>query len=135
MWSIYIFRSQASDFLNRRLGEESKQIRRRRYTVNIMVTFLSWALEFVSGMFVLLARVLKISNLIHWSYLIDVCLVFVVIPCTYLLNREITKQIIVFGNWYQGFRSIFCEKKLSIGNIHPLAKCSPSSQRSAPSHT
>ena len=29
----------------------------------------------------------------------------VVTPCTYILNRETTKQIIVFENWLKGIRS------------------------------
>ena len=32
---------------------------------------------------------------------------FVVLPCTYVLNRDVTKQSIVLGNWYQGIKSIF----------------------------
>ena len=32
---------------------------------------------------------------------------FVVLPCTYVINIEKTKDIIVLQNWYQGIRSIF----------------------------
>ena len=31
----------------------------------------------------------------------------VVTPCTYILNRETTKQIIVFENWLKGLMSTF----------------------------
>ena len=34
-------------------------------------------------------------------------LTFVAIPCTYILNRETTKQLIVLENWMKGLRSIF----------------------------
>ena len=34
-------------------------------------------------------------------------LTYVVTPCTYILNRETTKQIIVFENWLKGLRSTF----------------------------
>ena len=34
-------------------------------------------------------------------------LTFVVTPSTYILNRETTKQIIVFENWFKGLRSTF----------------------------
>ena len=57
---------------------------------------------------------------IHWAYLIDVSLVFVVIPCTYVLNREVTKQIIVVGNWYQGIKSVFCSKRQSNNQVNPM---------------
>ena len=94
------------------MRSEYQQIRRRTNRVNIKITFLSWILEFLSGIFVILARVLKYKSIIHWMYLVDLCLVFVIIPCTYVLNREVTKQIIVFGNWYQGVRSIIFSNAL-----------------------
>ena len=34
-------------------------------------------------------------------------IMFVVTPCTYILNRETTKQIIVFENWFKGVKSTF----------------------------
>ena len=30
---------------------------------------------------------------------------FVIIPCTYVLNRETTKQIIVLENWLNGLKA------------------------------
>ena len=34
-------------------------------------------------------------------------MVNVITPCTYILNRETTKQIIVLENWFTGVRAIF----------------------------
>ena len=34
-------------------------------------------------------------------------LMYVVTPCTYILNRETTKQIIVFENWFKAVKSTF----------------------------
>ena len=34
-------------------------------------------------------------------------LTFVVVPMTYILNRETTKQLIVLENWMEGLRSTF----------------------------
>ena len=31
----------------------------------------------------------------------------IIIPCTYILNRETTKQIIVLENWMKGIQSCF----------------------------
>ena len=118
----FYFRTQGSDFLNRALRTERQQIRRRTNRVNIIITFLSWALEFLSGIFVILARVLKCQSIIHWMYLVDLCLVFVIIPCTYVLNREVTKQIIVFGNWYQGVKSIIFSNSPHSNQVGPLAE-------------
>ena len=30
---------------------------------------------------------------------------FVIVPCTYILNRETTKQIIVLEDWWNGFKA------------------------------
>ena len=117
---MFSSRTEGSEFLNQVLDNDCLLIRRRTNRVNIKITFLSWTLEFLTGIFVILVRVYKINQLIHWAYLIDVCLVFVVIPCTYVLNREVTKQIIVFGNWYQGIKSIFCVKKPPTRQINAL---------------
>ena len=46
-------------------------------------------------------------GLIKCARLFDICLTYIVLPCTYVLNREVTKQKIVLGNWYQGIKSIF----------------------------
>ena len=66
---------------------------------------------------------------LHWTYLIDVCLVFVIIPCTYVLNREVTKQIIVLGNWYQGIKSMFMSKASQTNQILPLVENRRAQQR------
>ena len=55
----------------------------------------------------------------HWAYVVDIFLVFVVIPFTYVLNREITKQIIIIDNWYEGIRSVFCGKNLPTPVVDP----------------
>ena len=117
-YDIYSYRTEGSDFLNKALNAKYLQIRRRSKRINITITFLSWALEFLSGIFVIIARVIKYK--LHWMYLVDVCLVFVIIPCTYVLNREVTKQIIIFGNWYQGVKSIFVSNAPKSNQILPL---------------
>ena len=33
-------------------------------------------------------------------------MLFIILPCTYIINSEKTKEIIVLQNWYQGIRSI-----------------------------
>ena len=58
-----------------------------------------------------------ISLLIVWAFggenshrisgVVVIILGSVVTPCTYILNRETTKQIIVFENWFKGLRSTF----------------------------
>ena len=52
--------------------------------------------------FILSALLCSITNVYR-----IIILVFVVTPCTYILNRETTKQIIVLENWFKGVRAIF----------------------------
>ena len=55
----------------------------------------------------LLVASLRLHAYIYWTRLFDICLIFIVLPSTYILNRETTKEIIALRNWYQGIKSIF----------------------------
>ena len=44
---------------------------------------------------------------LHLMRLAGWVLGFVIIPFIYILNREVTKQIIVLENWYEGIKSAF----------------------------
>ena len=112
------------------LSDESKQMRRRRNSINIKITLLSWILEFISGMFILVVRRLRKNDylsarMMNWMVFIDVFLYFVVIPCTYVLNREVTKRIIIMENWYQGIKSIFFGRHSSNSGTEPPAQPPP----------
>ena len=93
-------------------------MRRRTNSINIKITFLSYILECISGMFIIVVGVLRMNEFVsitmtHWMNLVDVLLYFVIIPCTYVLNREVTKRIILMENWYQGIKSIFRKRHSS----------------------
>ena len=47
----------------------------------------------------------------HVERLLIQCMGFVVIPSTYVLNREVTKQIIALENWFMGLKSIFMSRE------------------------
>ena len=49
-------------------------------------------------------------------------LVNVVTPCTYILNRETTKQIIVFENWLKGLRSTFLTPQEAQAEVERLQR-------------
>lgn len=91
-------------------------MRRRRQTVNIQITFLSWVLEFIAGNLIITVAIWGNKRFHQLYKLLDICLGFVVIPCTFILNRDVTKRIIVLGNWYQGLRSIF----VANGQVAPI---------------
>ena len=47
----------------------------------------------------------------HVERLLIHCMGFVVIPLTYILNREVTKQVIAVENWLMGLKSIFMSRE------------------------
>ena len=66
-------------------------------------------MEFVTGIGVILAWAFagEKSISIHVYRISLTTISFIVTPFTYILNREVTKQIIVLENWMKGLRSIF----------------------------
>ena len=78
--------------------------RRRRYTISIKMTIISWSLELVTGGISLVNTLifghddsLEIATQILVA--VHVFLYFVVIPSSYLLNTEIFKNRIVEQGW------------------------------------
>ena len=78
--------------------------RRRRYTISIKMTIISWSLELVTGGISLVNTLifghddsLEIATQILVA--VHVFLYFVVIPSSYLLNTEILKNRIVEQGW------------------------------------
>ena len=105
-------------------------MRRRTNSINIKITFLSWIFEFISGILIQALRLLGKNGYLYgktfqWLFYIDIFLYFVVIPCTYVLKREVTKQIILMENWYQGIKSIFCRRDSSNSGPEPPAQPPP----------
>ena len=79
-------------------------VRRRKYTISIQMTFTSWTLEAISGIFVLVITLffaydasLEIATQVFIA--IHVFLCFIVIPGSYLLNTEVFKNRIVEQGW------------------------------------
>ena len=46
----------------------------------------------------------------------------IIIPCTYILNRETTKQIIVLENWMKGIQSTFMTVEEAQSEIQRLQR-------------
>ena len=102
------FRSDGKDFLKEALSEDARRYRRQNISVNIKITFLSWILECLEGATIILVWALGFGKKSHKvSGIIGPLIVFIATPCTYILNRETTKQIIVMENWLKGLRSTF----------------------------
>ena len=111
----YCFSSRDDDSEVRRgsLSNEFRRMSRQRISVNIYISFLSWVLEFIVG-FLWISLVIaqyifwEDVDFVHrWHRLLDASMLIIILPCSYIINSEKTKEIIVLQNWYQGIRSIF----------------------------
>ena len=99
-----ITRTQNKSFLKKALSDDYRMIRRRKYTISIQMTFTSWTLEAISGIFVLVITLffaydasLEIATQVFIA--IHVFLYFIVIPGSYLLNTEVYKNVIFKKGW------------------------------------
>ena len=103
---LSFFRSQGKEFLKRALSEDCQKYRRQLISVNIKITFLSWTLECTTGIGIILLWAFTAEERTYRiSALFIQFIGFVIIPCTYILNRETTKQIIVLENWLNGLKA------------------------------
>ena len=101
---FYNNRSQNNSFLGKALCEEVKIRRRRRYTISIKMTIISWSLELITGVISLVNTLIfghddSLEIVTQVLVAVHVFLYFVVIPSSYLLNTEIFKNRIVEQGW------------------------------------
>ena len=110
------FRDEDRPVLRLILTGESRRMRRQQIRVSIHISFLSWILEFILGIVIIV--ILSLSFLYHnrWKVNLNVheyfaffdCPgLFIVLPCVYIMNGKKIKEIIVSRNWWQGIRSTF----------------------------
>ena len=74
-------------------------------SVNIKITFLSWALECIVGISIIFVWAFADEKAFRLSGLFIQFIMFVIVPCTYILNRETTKQIIVLEDLLNGLKA------------------------------
>ena len=112
-----------SKTLARALSENNKRFRQKTLSVNIKIAFVTWILEFSVGMGVLIFwffvgnnEYMNYLRLFNWStYLI-------ILPFMYILNREVTKTIIIMENWVAGIRSIFMSREQQNQEVERLER-------------
>ena len=77
------------------------------------MSFISWSLEFITGGIGLTIYFLATEiNTVVCFALLDVCLNFVIIPSSYILNTEVTKAFIIAQGWCKSFRCFFCSNQV-----------------------
>ena len=98
------------------LSEDSIRKRRRRNTIGIQITVISWVLEFLSG-FILVSRywTMQTNQGSQWTDrmfgFFDIFVCLVLIPSSYLLNDEAVKWAIHAIGWTK-----FCRSRLKRTN-------------------
>ena len=111
---IYCRLSENKDVIDALLSEESRVKRNRTKTINLQMTALSWAIEFVTGLLCMIQLVrFDVQEQIHKSAtfyaamsLSTIFLSFIVIPITYLLNTEVCKAVVVARGWWSSFLTL-----------------------------
>ena len=72
------------------------------------MTVISWLLEFLSGgVAMAIKRLATTVNTINGLEFLDLCLTFIIIPSSYILNTEATKAFVVAEGWCQAFKGFF----------------------------
>ena len=99
-----IFRSESKEHIVASLSKEAILKRRRRNTIGIQITFISWMLEFVAGIayiarYVMLQRNQDDAWTDRLFAIFDFFVCLILIPGSYLLNDEATKLMIHAQGW------------------------------------
>ena len=112
-----------SETLARALSENNKRFRQKTLSVNIKIAFVTWILEFSVGMGVLIYcffvgnnEYLNFLRLFNWT------IYLIILPFMYILNREVTKTIIIMENWVAGIRSIFMSREQQNQEVERLER-------------
>ena len=114
------FRHMGSEYLARALSEDNKRYRQKNLSVNIKIACFTWLLEFSVGVSVIIFWLLAGKHHQNLLRLINSIIIFIILPLAYILNREVTKQIIVMENWLAGVRSIFMSKEMRNQEVERL---------------
>ena len=90
--------------LKKLLSDSSKARRNRRNVLNILVTILSWLVEFFGSFTVFLGSFIfgHDNSIITLSLqTMTMLLYFIILPLTILVNEVKTKRVISESRWYQ----------------------------------
>ena len=93
------------------MSEESIIKRNRKTTIGMQTTTISWALEFLGGLILILAYILVEERDQSTDFVVllpVVCLNFILIPASYLMILERYKQQILEQGWFDSFRILIC---------------------------
>ena len=109
-WKYYFYRSESKETILASLSEDAKCKRRRKHTIGIQITVISWFLELIGGC-IIITRFLIFQNEDdedEWTdrilALSDIFVCLIPIPLSYLLNDEAIKLAIQAKGWIRFLR-------------------------------
>ena len=112
-----------SETLARALSEDNKRFRQKNMSVNIKIAFVTWILEFSVGMGVLIFWFFVGNNeYMNFLRLFNWTIYLIILPFMYILNRQVTKTIIIMENWVAGIRSIFMSREQQNQEVERLER-------------
>ena len=112
-----------SETLARALSEDNKRFRQKNMSVNIKIAFVTWILEFSVGMGVLIFWFFVGNNeYMNFLRLFNWTIYLIILPFMYILNRQVTKTIIIMENWVAGIRSIFMAREQQNQEVERLER-------------
>ena len=89
--------------LRKIMSDSAKDMRHRRNLINIHITFLGWLVEF-SGFFIMVLGSFFIGHSSVYITLllqtINIIILFIILPCVYLINDSDLKENIVESKYY-----------------------------------
>ena len=108
----FIFRHENKSAIDALLTEDSRRRRNRQKIVGIQMTMVSWFLELLTGVIIMILNLFgtgegTLHTIMTDHYILAFVYVFlcgVAIPSTYILNGDIIKETIVEIGW----RKYFC---------------------------
>ena len=92
------------------LSDSSRTYRHRRNVINILITMLSWSVEFIGGLTIFLGSfIFGHGNHVITLTLQTLSIVFYfdILPCTFLINEEVWKVSLLDNRWYTQFITVF----------------------------
>ena len=92
------------------LSDSSRTYRHRRNVLNILITMLSWLVEFIGGLTIFLGSFIfgHGNNVITLTLqTLSMVFYFDVLPCTFLINEEAWKVSLLDNHWYTRFIRVF----------------------------
>ena len=103
---MLIFRIDKESGVNELLSDNAKRSRKHTQTVNIQMSVMTWAIEFITGCLLMMNFTMSdnITVIVIINF-IDVVMTFVLIPGAYILNTEVMKTRVIENGWFRSLGS------------------------------